>query len=193
MNAPTMTPQHQMQNQRMQPPGSNVTPSAQRTSPYGGISQQGTPPNAAMQQSQFSTPQNPAQNMGAMQNANQPGQGGGTVVTPQTPTFPQGQGSSATAGPTPTTPLSPGSEAREKERVTLLLEINRELLLESMQLQALIAEGKKEAAAASAESQPEKDKTEKDKAQAAIGKEYLECVSGLLQSISSSLLRRLTR
>lgn len=35
------------------------------------------------------------------------------------------------------TPLSPGSELREKERVTVLLDINREMLLEIMRIIAL--------------------------------------------------------
>ncbi|RFU30580.1 hypothetical protein B7463_g5802, partial [Scytalidium lignicola] len=184
MNAPNMTPQQQMQNQRMHPPGSNVTPSGQRTSPYG--VQQGTPPNPAMTQSQFSTPQNPAQNMGSMSNANQSGQGP-TVVTPQTPTFPQGP-NAGNAGAGVSNPQSPGSEAREKERVTLLLEINRELLLESMLLQGLIAEGKEAAAAANANATDpqaaEKEKAEKDKAQTMIGKEYLECMRRLQSNLA---------
>ncbi len=77
------------------------------------------------------------------------------------------------------TPLSPGSEAREKERVTLLLEINRELLLEVMRLQAAQAESKKEASSPAGASPDggEKDKaekTEKDKAKAFQGREYVE-------------------
>ncbi|UQC76000.1 uncharacterized protein CLUP02_17510 [Colletotrichum lupini] len=42
------------------------------------------------------------------------------------------------------TPLSPGSESREQERFSLLLEINQELLFESMQLQHTLSELKKE-------------------------------------------------
>jgi len=69
--------------------------------------------------------------------------------------------------------LSPGSEAREKERVTLLLEINRELLQECMRLNS-IAEAKaqaetekNEAASATASPNgPQKDKEEKEKEKA---------------------------
>lgn len=41
-----------------------------------------------------------------------------------------------------TTPLSPGSEVKEKDRVSLLLDINRVLLMEVMRLQAVQAEAK---------------------------------------------------
>jgi hypothetical protein len=34
------------------------------------------------------------------------------------------------------TPLSPGADQRDKERVAVILDINNELLLESMQIQA---------------------------------------------------------
>ena len=97
------------------------------------------------------------------------------MTTPQTPGFPSSQGSAPMA-----TPLSPGSESREKERVTLLLEINRELLLAVLELQsAQQAEKKEEAAAAAANSTPieEKEKAEKEKAEKAkvtSGKEYVE-------------------
>jgi hypothetical protein len=79
------------------------------------------------------------------------------------------------------TPLSPGSEAREKERVTLLLDINRELLAEAMRLQAAQAEAKKEepAANSTADGSAEKEKTEKEKAEkikSASGREYIEYV-----------------
>ena len=80
--------------------------------------------------------------------------------------------------------MSPGSEAREKDRVTLLLEINRELLLEVMRLQAAQqaekqAEKKEESAANtnSPDSTGDKDKAEKDKAAKSVSaKEYFECV-----------------
>lgn len=79
------------------------------------------------------------------------------------------------------TPLSPGSEAREKDRVTLLLEINRELLLEVMALQAAQAEAKKEESspAASSPGESDKDRTEKEKAEklkAISSREYVEYV-----------------
>ena len=49
------------------------------------------------------------------------------------------------------TPLSPGSESREKEVFTLLLDINQELLYESVQLQNRQLELKKEHAVSNAE------------------------------------------
>ena len=81
-----------------------------------------------------------------------------------------------------TTPLSPGSEIRERDRVTILLEINRELLLEVMRLQAIqLAEkqaaDKEEAAAStnSPESAGDKEK-EKEKAKSVSSREYFEYV-----------------
>jgi len=66
--------------------------------------------------------------------------------------------------------LSPGSEARERERVSVLLEINRELLRECLRLQTSQNEAKKEDSTVSAASTaspdgPEKDKAEKEKAE----------------------------
>lgn len=61
------------------------------------------------------------------------------------------------------TPLSPGSEVREKERVTVLLEINKYLLMEVMRLQAVQAESKKEDSAASSPDATEKEKADKEK------------------------------
>ena len=77
------------------------------------------------------------------------------------------------------TPLSPGSEARERDRVTLLLEINRELLLEVMHIN-VVQEAKKDGSsptAPSPEAGGDKDKTEKDKAKPAHTREYVEYVS----------------
>lgn len=67
------------------------------------------------------------------------------MTTPQTPTFPQhNQNATANGTSSISTPLSPGSESREQERFSLLLEINQELLFESMQLQHTLSELKKE-------------------------------------------------
>jgi hypothetical protein len=103
-------------------------------------------------------------------------------LTPQTPNFPPGS-QSAGAGSNVATPLSPGSEVREKERVTLLLEINRELLLEVMRLQAAQNEAKKEESTANPASPdgPDKEKAEKEKTEKAekakpASREYFEYV-----------------
>jgi hypothetical protein len=162
MNASNMNPQHQAQ--RMQPPPPSATPTkpGPRVSPFGNVPQN-TPPNNTSQ-SQFSTPQNPNQTHLQTPNTNQGAQAG-TVITPQTPNFPPGS-QGANAGSNIATPLSPGSEAREKERVTLLLEINRELLLECMRLNG-IAEAKAQAEAekneaASATASPDGTEQEKE-------------------------------
>jgi hypothetical protein len=192
MNAPNMNPQHQAQ--RMQPPPSSSTPtqSGPRASPFGNVPQN-TPPNANPQ-SQFSTPQNPNQAHLQTPSSNQGAQGN-TVITPQTPNFPPGS-QGANAGSNIATPLSPGSEAREKERVTLLLDINRELLLECMRLNSIAeakaqAEAEKNGAASSTASPdgPEKEKEEKEKEKADkptpkntreyLTREYMEYVFAL--------------
>ncbi|KAN0104835.1 hypothetical protein V8E51_010580 [Hyaloscypha variabilis] len=191
MNAPNMNPQHQ--GQRMQPPSSSTpTQPGPRAAPFGNVPQN-TPPNAAAQ-AQFSTPQNQNQTHLQTPNNNQGAQAG-TVITPQTPNFPPGS-QGANAGSNIATPLSPGSEAREKERVTLLLEINRELLQECMRLNS-IAEAKaqaetekNEAASATASPNgPQKDKEEKEKEKAEkpppkqtrdyLTREYYECMRRL--------------
>jgi hypothetical protein len=164
-----------MQAQRMPPPQiSTPIQSGQRSSSYQGMPQN-TPPNSGLAQPQFSTPQiqNPTVQTA---NNNQQSQAG-TVVTPQTPNFPPGQGGSGLA-----TPMSPGSEAREKDRVTLLLEINRELLLEVVRLQALQQAEKKDESAAVTKSpdglgdKGKADKEKADKSKAVNGREYVEYV-----------------
>jgi hypothetical protein len=168
MNAPNMNPQHQAQ--RMQPPPSSSSTPTQpgpRASPFGNVPQN-TPPNANAQ-SQFSTPQNPNQTHLQTPSSNQGAQGN-TVITPQTPNFPSGS-QGANAGSNIATPLSPGSEAREKERVTLLLDINRELLLECMRLNAIAeakaqAEAEKNASSTASPDSAEKEKGEKEKEKA---------------------------
>ncbi|KAG0649303.1 hypothetical protein D0Z07_4433 [Hyphodiscus hymeniophilus] len=184
-SAPNMNPQ-QMQAQRMQPPPQVSTPTqpGQRASPYGSMPHK-TPPNSSNAQSQFSTPQTSIQTNVQTNvqtpNNNQQNQGG-TVVTPQSATFPA---VSHGTGAGMATPLSPGSEVREKDRVTLLLEINRELLLEVMRLQAAqLAEKagveKEETAASSTPpaSTGDKDK-EKEKAKTVSSREYFECMRRL--------------
>ena len=87
-------------------------------------------------------------------------------------------------------PLSPGSEVREKDRVSLLLDINRVLLLEVMRLQAvqaeakakLEAEDKKDAKEDGSDGGKDKEKKEekakeKPKIDSVTGKEFIECVS----------------
>jgi hypothetical protein len=85
------------------------------------------------------------------------------ILTPQTPNFPPGS-QPGNSGSNLATPLSPSSETRERERVTVLLEINKFLLMEVMRLQAAQAEAKKEEAAASQSPEgTDKEKAEKEK------------------------------
>ncbi|TVY82304.1 hypothetical protein LSUE1_G002240 [Lachnellula suecica] len=183
MNAQNMNHPQQHQVQRMQPPPNVSTPtsSGPRASPFGGVPHN-TPPNAS--QSQFSTPQGP--NPAHLQTPNNTQQShGGTIITPQTPNFPPGS-QGGNAGSSIASPLSPGSEVREKDRVSLLLDINRVLLMEAVSIQASQAEAKKEETKESTSSPDggEKDRVEKEKTEktkAAQGKEYVEyAASGLL-------------
>ena len=99
-------------------------------------------------QPQFSTP---ASHQGTPQNQppnNNPQSA--TASTPQTPTFPPtgsaphaNANPNASAPPGASTPISPGTESRERERFSLLLDINQELLYESIQLMNTKAEVKK--------------------------------------------------
>jgi hypothetical protein len=169
MNAPSMNPQHQAQRMQQPLPSSTPTQQGQRAPPFAGV-QHNTPPNAGQAQSQFSTPQSNNQTHLQTPNHNPQSQAQ-TIVTPQTPNFPPGAG-----GPV-ATPLSPGSESREKERVTLLLEINNGLLKEVMRIQGIQAEVKEAAAAASPEG-ADKEKAEKERAEKlkTPSREYVEYV-----------------
>jgi hypothetical protein len=181
MNTTNMTPQQQQQ--RMQHPQvSTPIPNSQRVSPYSGASHN-TPPQAQTQ-SQFMTPQNPTSNqphqvqtpLQTQNNPSQPQQPQGQN-TPQTPNFPPN--SAGATGPTSNiqTPLSPVSESREKERVSLLLDINRELLMEVMRLQALQAEAKKESASnttPTTDTQGGDNKHPDKPSAAATGKDFVE-------------------
>jgi hypothetical protein len=173
----------------MQPPPTSLTPthSGPRPSPFAGAPHN-SPPHSAPPAQQFSTPQAQAQSQIQSQtpNNNQQGQPG-TILTPQTPNFPPGaQG--ANAGSSIATPLSPGSETRERDRVTVLLEINKYLLLEVMRLQAVQAEGKKEdSAPGNSPDGAEKDKADKESEKAEKGKpasrDYFEYAGNISFSV----------
>ncbi|OBT84268.1 hypothetical protein VE02_06965 [Pseudogymnoascus sp. 03VT05] len=179
------TPQ-QLQQQQMGTP--------QRGSPYGSVPGQHTTPPHTQAPSQFMPPQPgtpqmamPMQQQQALaqqgQQAQQPVQQPQSVgQTPVTPSFPTSAGAMAT-------PLSPGSEVREKDRVSLLLDINRVLLMEVMRLQAVQAEAKakvesddkkdeKDDGAEGAKDKEKKDEKakEKPKIDPATGKEFVECM-----------------
>ena len=78
-----------------------------------------------------------------------------SVTTPQTPTFSSnGQGAIANGGTKESTPLSPGTQSRDAETFAILLNINQELLYESIQLQNTRNELKKEHSLAGVEGDP---------------------------------------
>ncbi|SPQ25236.1 da50d51f-ff8f-459f-8231-5fd03a86e7c7 [Thermothielavioides terrestris] len=110
---------------------------------------QGTPTNSMpAQQQQFSTPQHQGTPQSQTPTTAQPPPA--SIATPQTPTFPteQGQQLASGASATVSAPQSPSTESRDKERFAVLLEINQELLYESIQLVNSRNELKKEQAAA---------------------------------------------
>ncbi|OBT49599.1 hypothetical protein VE04_09988, partial [Pseudogymnoascus sp. 24MN13] len=179
------TPQQHQQQQMGTP---------QRGSSYGPVPGQHTTPPHTQTPSQFMPPQPGTPQMAmpmqqqqvlaelgqqAQQPVQQPQSAGQTPVTPSCPTSAGGMA----------TPLSPGSEVREKDRVSLLLDINRVLLMEVMRLQAVQAEAKakvesddkkddKEDGAEGAKDKEKKDDKakEKPKIDPVTGKEFVECM-----------------
>lgn len=142
-------PQQQMQQQQMM---QRMYPQ-QQNGPVMGTStpqrqfnpRQGTPGQSTpSQQGQFAAPPT-QQGMPQGQTPNGPQQQTMSATTPQTPTFPSNGPTANVNGSTKeSTPLSPGTESREREAFSLLLNINQELLYESIQLQNTRAEIKKE-------------------------------------------------
>ncbi|KAK4033762.1 hypothetical protein C8A01DRAFT_49708 [Parachaetomium inaequale] len=110
---------------------------------------QGTPTSSMPpQQPQFSTPQTQGTPQSQTPTTQHPP---ASIATPQTPTFPTDQGQPQANGTsTGSTPQSPATESRDKERMAVMLEINQELLYESIQLVNSRNELKKEQAAADA-------------------------------------------
>lgn len=139
MSAGQMQPQQQMM-QRMHPSQQNaasMSPQLQYNNP------QGTPTSMSTQQ----FPSTQAGGMAQGQTASNGMQSLPSATTPQTPTFPPvGHPSQVNGVSIATSPLSPASESREKERFGIILEINQELLLDSLQMQNTRAELKKELA-----------------------------------------------
>ncbi|CAI4214821.1 unnamed protein product [Parascedosporium putredinis] len=93
-----------------------------------------------------------------------------TISTPQTPTFPGGQGIGANAMQVP---LSPQFTAVERERFSILLDINQELLYESMQLQHTQLELKKELTGPEGSSDAEKKRVEE------VSQDFTQCLRRL--------------
>lgn len=147
--------QQQQQQQSQQASGGMGTPTPPRQFP----GSQGTPnPTVPAQQGQFGTPSNP-QAAAQSQTPTQAPPSANSVTTPQTPTFPMtGQG--AVNGNS--TPLSPNSQAKGQERISLLLEINQELLFEAINLRHNLEEVKREAASSAAPEQQKERKEEEE-------------------------------
>ncbi|KAF4424196.1 hypothetical protein CGGC5_v005427 [Colletotrichum fructicola Nara gc5] len=133
------------------------------------------------QQSQFPTPQAPSHGQPPATTAPQQQQLAASVTTPQTPTFPpHNQNATVNGTSTVSTPLSPGSESREQERFSLLLEINQELLYESMQLQHTLTELKKEAAP-TGEGDPARKPSQEE---TAVQQDYSHCMRRLQANLA---------
>lgn len=179
INTASMAPQQQ---QRMHPPSTSTpNPSSQRISPYSGAPHN-TPPQTQTQ-SQYMTPQNTASNQPQqVQSPLQTRDGSSSQQqqqqsqnTPQTPNFPPNSAGVTGLNNSLPIPLSPVSEAREKERVSLLLDINRELLIEVMRLQAMQAEAKRESSSNNSTAVESGDSKPSEKPSPAVtGKEFVE-------------------
>ncbi|KAH6895378.1 hypothetical protein B0T10DRAFT_214359 [Thelonectria olida] len=181
MNQGGMPQQPQMMQRMPQQPQQQQQQQPQQPQNTAGLGQVGTPqrpPSAAQAtsnnsvppQAQFSTPQPPSQ---VQTPTNQQPQSAG-LSTPQTPTFSVNQGPGANGSSAAATPLSPGSESRDRERFALLLDINHELLYESIQIQATQQELKKEHAPSDV------NKTEENLFQ----QDYLQCMRRLQANLS---------
>ncbi len=138
-------PQQPAMIQRMHPHQQNPVAMGVSTPqrPFNGP--QGTPgASVPPQQPQFSTPQMSHGTPQSHTPSNAP-QPNAAASTPQTPTFPlNAQGPVTNGASNVSTPLSPSSESREKEAFSILLDINQELLCESIYLQNAQHELKKE-------------------------------------------------
>lgn len=132
MSVSSSSPQHHTA--RLQSSSNSSTPNqiGARVSPFLSA-QHSTSPNSTTSQPQFSTPQNLNQQLPAPINTqqSQSAQNNAPLTPNLSAVFQGGLGKLSS-----TTPLSPESEVREKERVNILLVINKELLLEVMRLQA---------------------------------------------------------
>lgn len=150
-------PQQQHMMQRMHLSQQNAQAMGVATPQRAFNAPQGSPNSSvSSQQGQFPPPAN-QQGTAQGQAPNTAQQQATAATTPQTPTFPSatGQPPNANGTSTASTPLSPASESRDKERFNLLLEINQELLYESIQLMNTKAELKKgQAASGSAGENP---------------------------------------
>ncbi|KAF9773766.1 hypothetical protein IL306_008370 [Fusarium sp. DS 682] len=165
-------PSQQGQFPTPQPPSQSQTPTNQQPQ---------QPPQPQQQQQQQPPPQQAqaqAQPQGQAQQQQQQQPASAGLSTPQTPTFSSNQGPTVNGAST-AAPLSPGTESRDKERFALLLDINHELLYESIQIQTTQQELKKESAAAGnpADKKPTDEETQ-------LQQDYLQCMRRLQANLS---------
>ncbi|KAL7789497.1 hypothetical protein V8C37DRAFT_211721 [Trichoderma ceciliae] len=170
-----MQPQHQPQQQAPQQQPNQMM--AQVSTPQRPPSAaQGTPTNIMPpQQPQFSTPQPMSQGQ-TPANQHQPM----GVATPQTPTFSSNPAGGMAVPSASAVPMSPTTENIEKERFALLLDINHELLYESIQIQTTQQELKKEHAAINGNI-PDRKPTEEENL---FQQDYLHCMRRLQANLS---------
>ncbi|KAI0409546.1 hypothetical protein F4802DRAFT_544455 [Xylaria palmicola] len=204
-----MNPQQQQQMmQRMQAsqPNSNMsTPTPQRN--FHSQSSQGTPtPNMpALQHPQFPGPPNAQGAHHGQPTSNTPQQqqqlqqpppqqqpqpppqtpSSNNIQTPQTPTFPtQVQGSTTNGMSSGSTPLSPGADPKDKERVSVILDINNELLLEAMQIQSTQHIMRKERTSVNGTDGSIIDGDKKSAEEEQLAEEYVGCMRRLQANLA---------
>ncbi|KAG9255839.1 uncharacterized protein F5Z01DRAFT_516158 [Emericellopsis atlantica] len=171
---PQMMQQQRLAQQQPNHPGVSQVSTPQRPS----SSTQGTPTNAMpTSHGQFQPPPPPAQSQTPTNFQQQPAD---QASTPRTPTFAQNQRAAQAMAAPSSTPMSPGTEARDKERFALLLDINHELLYESIQIQTSQQEIKKELAAAG-KLTPERKQTEEE---LGLQNDYIQCMRRLQANLS---------
>ncbi|KAF4984864.1 hypothetical protein FZEAL_17 [Fusarium zealandicum] len=158
-------PSHQGQFSTPQPPSQTHTPTSHQQ------------PSQPQPQSQQQHQKQPSQQLPQQQQQQQ--QPPAALSTPQTPTFSSNQGVAVNGASTTAVPLSPGTESRDKERFSLLLDINHELLYESIQLQTTQQELKKEHAADgnAGDKKPSEDET-------SLQLDYMQCMRRLQANLS---------
>ncbi|KAK3324670.1 hypothetical protein B0T19DRAFT_235939 [Cercophora scortea] len=180
---PGMHPQQPMM-QRMHPSQQNPAGMAVTTPQRHFNPGQGTPNNAIpTQQVQYAPPQSHGTPQSQTPTSAQPPTA--SVATPQTPTFPStGQSVQTNGSSGVSTPQSPGTESREKERFALLLDINQELLYETIMICNSRAELKKEQAAAAESREPANSHIDFAEEERLANMDYAQCMRRLQANLA---------
>ncbi|KAJ8122961.1 hypothetical protein ONZ43_g978 [Nemania bipapillata] len=143
------------------------------------------PPPPPQQQQQQQQPQQPQQPQPPPPQAQVQTPSSNNIQTPQTPTFPtQPQGNNANGISSASTPLSPGADPKDKERVSVILEINNELLLEAMQIQSTQHIIKKERAAVNGTDGTTADGDKKSTEEEQLAQDYIGCMRRLQTNLA---------